>query len=370
MDYRAGNSLGPPGRRFSRQNTIQVVSDVHGVLTDILLDIAPYSSSSSSSQPRPAATSSSATVDYGTMRSSNKDWDRPSRLEQQHQQGRSSSDPSGCEGAASKGRPSRPKRLNLLQSKNRTAGDYNSIDDLSPEYTVLPFVKRLKILNERQKIVELQRALSVVGPPDAPGTEGSKDGGMTGSNSNEPDKAETGPETSPSDSQALMVVPTDPLKSKGDEDPAEVSRGENDTPERVSLKKMLRSASRKELMLPQEQRQDRLSKLLRSQTVEGYAARVTNFTKLSGRVGPHQQDKKTIHRIAQTLPSPPPPLVGTPVPTVDDHEDHFQPQRSAVPFPKTVALEGSKEECVAELLTAIKTVLQDRLVIFFCFVYF
>lgn len=68
-------------------------------------------------------------------------------------------------------RPSRPKRLNLRQCKNRKAGDYNSIDDLSPEYTVLPFVKRLKILNERQKIVELQRALTVVGPPETDGQE-------------------------------------------------------------------------------------------------------------------------------------------------------------------------------------------------------
>lgn len=67
-------------------------------------------------------------------------------------------------------RPPRPKRLNLRQCKTRTACDYNSIDDLSPEYTVLPFVKRLKILNERQKIVELQRALTVVGQ-EPPGQE-------------------------------------------------------------------------------------------------------------------------------------------------------------------------------------------------------
>ncbi|KAJ1524465.1 hypothetical protein ONE63_010962 [Megalurothrips usitatus] len=33
---------------------------------------------------------------------------------------------------------------------------YKSIDDLSPEYCGLPFVKRLKILNERQKLAELE----------------------------------------------------------------------------------------------------------------------------------------------------------------------------------------------------------------------
>lgn len=36
---------------------------------------------------------------------------------------------------------------------------YASIDDLSPEYCGLPFVKKLKILNERQKLAELERVV-------------------------------------------------------------------------------------------------------------------------------------------------------------------------------------------------------------------
>lgn len=36
---------------------------------------------------------------------------------------------------------------------------YQSVFDLSPEYSGLPFVKRLKILNERQKLAELESAL-------------------------------------------------------------------------------------------------------------------------------------------------------------------------------------------------------------------
>lgn len=36
---------------------------------------------------------------------------------------------------------------------------YHSVFDLSPEYSGLPFVKRLKILNERQKLAELEQAL-------------------------------------------------------------------------------------------------------------------------------------------------------------------------------------------------------------------
>lgn len=36
---------------------------------------------------------------------------------------------------------------------------YASVDDLSPEYCGLPFVKKLKILNERQKLAELEKAV-------------------------------------------------------------------------------------------------------------------------------------------------------------------------------------------------------------------
>ncbi len=140
---------------------------------------------------------------------------------------------------------------------------------------------------------------------------------------------------------------------------------------------MLRTASRKELLLPQDQRQDRIAKLLRSQTVEGYAARHTNFTLLSGRAQNNNQ-----HRIAQTLPSPPfrdnlaghpiiQPLVDpsqrvpTPVPPPEDrilpHTNPFRQKQ--ISFHKAKGSDGNKEECVAELLTAIKTVLQERLVI-------
>lgn len=36
---------------------------------------------------------------------------------------------------------------------------YRSVDDLSPEYSGLPFVKKLKILNERQKLAELESVI-------------------------------------------------------------------------------------------------------------------------------------------------------------------------------------------------------------------
>lgn len=50
---------------------------------------------------------------------------------------------------------SKKNKPNLLLLQNRTK-QYESIDDLSPEYCGLPFVKKLKILNERQKLAELE----------------------------------------------------------------------------------------------------------------------------------------------------------------------------------------------------------------------
>lgn len=44
---------------------------------------------------------------------------------------------------------------------NESKKSYHSVFDLSPEYSGLPFVKRLKILNERQKLEELEKALQI-----------------------------------------------------------------------------------------------------------------------------------------------------------------------------------------------------------------
>lgn len=44
---------------------------------------------------------------------------------------------------------------------SKTMKKYDSIDDLSPEYSGLPFVKKLKILNERQKLAALEKELVV-----------------------------------------------------------------------------------------------------------------------------------------------------------------------------------------------------------------
>lgn len=43
-----------------------------------------------------------------------------------------------------------------LSERSNDSKKYSSVDDLSPEYAGLPFVKKLKILNERQKLAELE----------------------------------------------------------------------------------------------------------------------------------------------------------------------------------------------------------------------
>lgn len=67
-----GPAGGPhAGRRFSRQNTIQVVSDVQGVLSDILRDIVPGSKTSNRPSVKPLMANptvqSPASLDYGMM---------------------------------------------------------------------------------------------------------------------------------------------------------------------------------------------------------------------------------------------------------------------------------------------------------------
>ncbi|XP_068159398.1 uncharacterized protein Cngl isoform X3 [Drosophila tropicalis] len=69
---------------------------------------------------------------------------------------------SSCTAAATT-RPQKPEQRLPEPNSNEAIGEgrklYQSVFDLSPEYCGLPFVKRLKILNERQKLVELENAL-------------------------------------------------------------------------------------------------------------------------------------------------------------------------------------------------------------------
>lgn len=55
-------------------------------------------------------------------------------------------------------RPQTKQQQSLAHLRQQTKM-YASVDDLSPEYSGLPFVKKLKILNERQKVAELEKAV-------------------------------------------------------------------------------------------------------------------------------------------------------------------------------------------------------------------
>lgn len=50
------------------------------------------------------------------------------------------------------------KTIRIVPSTDQQK-NYRSVDDLSPEYSGLPFVKKLKILNERQKLAELESVI-------------------------------------------------------------------------------------------------------------------------------------------------------------------------------------------------------------------
>nr|XP_024216111.1 uncharacterized protein LOC106683890 [Halyomorpha halys] len=141
---------------------------------------------------------------------------------------------------------------------------YESIDDLSPEYSGLPFVKKLKILNERQKLAELEK--------EKPSRQVKNVDGYSSRPSRPP----------PIDcSYGLHQSYESPL----------MSPESNETLERRKLKSILKKLSSASTAQSGESSSSEISniirkksssemrKLLRAQTVEGYAARHSKFTK-------------------------------------------------------------------------------------------
>ncbi|CAB3359161.1 Hypothetical predicted protein [Cloeon dipterum] len=149
---------------------------------------------------------------------------------------------------------------------------YMSIDDLSPEYSGLPFVKKLKILNERQKLAELQECVQTVAPPRRAQSEALDIGhGMRrrGIAPPAPDLALT-------------------LRMLRCESPSTPPSPEsNETEERRNLKSILKklsSSNSSDQDTDSAQKSPTTTKiefrkLLRAQTVEGYAARHSKFAK-------------------------------------------------------------------------------------------
>lgn len=164
---------------------------------------------------------------------------------------------------------------------------YRSVDDLSPEYGGLPFVKKLKILNERQKLAELEsamktRSFSLDCPEWSDGNEpeplirsSSEGSGMTRS------KMATISMVAPTSylNTSNQIVPIAPLNMPR----TPISPEANETQERRELKSILKKLSEEkeqQLIKPQAAPEpEELKGLLSAPTVEGYVARHSKFMK-------------------------------------------------------------------------------------------
>lgn len=159
--------------------------------------------------------------------------------------------------------------------------NYRSVDDLSPEYSGLPFVKKLKILNERMKLAELESVIQ---------TRSFSLDCTDSSNSNEMVEVLT---RSQSEASCMVVrpksvslnspiVPVAPLNFTSQVPiKSPLSPESNETLERKQLKSILKRLSEDRLAQNVNVKGERtdMKRLMRAQTVEGYVARRTKFTK-------------------------------------------------------------------------------------------
>lgn len=163
--------------------------------------------------------------------------------------------------------------------------DYQSVDDLSPEYSGLPFVKKLKILNERIKLAELESVIQ---------TRSFSLDCTDSSNSNEMVEVLT---RSHSEASCMVtrpksitcgvslsspIVPVAPLNFTTQVPiKSPLSPESNETLERKQLKSILKRLSEDRLAQNVNVKGERkdMKRLMRAQTVEGYVARRTKFTK-------------------------------------------------------------------------------------------
>ncbi|XP_055840481.1 uncharacterized protein LOC129908169 isoform X3 [Episyrphus balteatus] len=164
------------------------------------------------------------------------------------------------------------KRKNLKSFNLRVKPKfYNSVFDLSPEYSGLPFVKRLKILNERQKLAELETALQT------------RSFSLDNSKSQPEEPFPESLYRSHSDASAIyshLMPPANSLLSSSSslsskdkltlclQDYTQLSPESNETVERRKLKSILKKLSKSSDGSPRL-RQDHPRGLLRAPTLEG-----------------------------------------------------------------------------------------------------
>lgn len=175
----------------------------------------------------------------------------------------------------------KPKPFKLNEPKN-----YRSVDDLSPEYSGLPFVKKLKILNERQKLAELESVIQTTRSLSLDCTDSSNSSEMveilTRSHSEASCMIRPKLNATTLCSPIASVAPF-PNSHHHVKTTHPLSPESNETLERKQLKSILKKLSEDRLSqniatLKVGDRQD-MKRLMRAQTVEGYVARRTKFTK-------------------------------------------------------------------------------------------
>lgn len=185
-----------------------------------------------------------------------------------------------------------PGTMLLPRAKN-----YRSIDDLSPEYGGLPFVKKLKILNERQKLAELEQVVKF------------RSSSLDCTSSSEDLLCDT---LTRSHSEGSTM---DKRRYKRKSTDSTGSYGSNETLERRTLKSILKKLSEDATPVESPERTNELRKLIRAPTLEGYAIRHSKFAK-----------SVTFQR--HTLPSPP----GS-APAETKNEIFHMPEANIEPLP-------------------------------------
>ncbi|XP_029666285.1 uncharacterized protein LOC115237417 [Formica exsecta] len=232
---------------------------------------------------------------------------------------------------------------------------YASVDDLSPEYCGLPFVKKLKILNERQKLAELEKAVRSSSLDCGENVELEFDSNLTRSHS-----------------EACAIEYARKLAKYNQARQASVSSveqlsPENETLERRNLKSILKklsaSSSRASssetsvTSIPDRQAATaELKRLMRAPTIEGYAARHSKlsksvtFNKYTLQSPPSEQPLQSppSNSGSQDQPSLPPP-----------NKLSFRPVGSAGIL-QTVS-RPREGECLGELLSGVGEVIKAGL---------
>lgn len=207
----------------------------------------------------------------------------------------------------------------LLHLQNRTK-HYESVDDLSPEYCGLPFVKKLKILNERQKLAELESAMKT------------RSVSLDMPESQQPYDLDTTLTRSHSEASAMHRRNSNTMRlSAAVANQTPTSPESNETPERRNLKSILKKLTEDVRGGPPQQSVSpaetaagqptapqataesdtrsttaEMRQLMRAPTVEGYAAR-------------HSKLAKSVTFNRDTLQSPPAPGAQPEPPQLQPH---------------------------------------------------